>query len=168
MESFFNLLETVFFSKIIGDIDLYTILSGAMKFIFVLIVLLFISRIVRMISLDIKQTLRPQREKAASLRLMDDPAYFDFPIRSQYFLSDNNSIGRADDNSIVLKNPVISKHQARIVRHDGVFFIDDLKSTNVTMLNRKALEGPVQLVNGDIISMAGIEFLFGDGENYDF
>lgn len=163
MESFFNLLESIFFSKVIGDIDLYTILSGAMKFVFVLIVLLFISRIVKMISMDIRQTLRPERDQAPSLTLMDDPNYFDFPIRGKYFLSDNNTIGRSDDNSIVLKSPSISKHQARLMRHGGGFIIDDLNSTNRTQLNRKALQGPVQLKSGDIISMAGIEFLFVDG-----
>lgn len=52
--------------------------------------------------------------------------------------SDKNEImiGRNAENDIVIENLAVSKQHARIVKQDGVYYIEDLNSTNGTYLNK--------------------------------
>ena len=45
------------------------------------------------------------------------------------------SIGRADDNEVVLESPMVSRHHARIVPADERWFLEDRGSFNGTSLN---------------------------------
>ena len=47
------------------------------------------------------------------------------------------TIGRGEDNDIVLDAPQISRHHARLIRKDKKIFIEDLASANGTFLNGK-------------------------------
>ena len=168
MDGFFNAREALFFTQLFGKVTLYMIVSTILKFIFVLIVLVFISRIVRMITMDIRSTMRQRSVRAASLKLLSNPADFDFPVREEYFLSDNTSIGRADDNTIVIKDRQMSKHQAVIVQNGGHFLIDDLKATNPTQVNDEVVTQPVELHSRDMVALGSIHFVFlneADHEN---
>lgn len=61
------------------------------------------------------------------------------------------SIGRSADNDIVLNDPEVSRHHARIVRQGSIFSLEDLGSTNGTYLNSQRLTGPTPLADGDIV-----------------
>lgn len=166
MENFFVFLERLFFTDFVGTIDLYTILSTLLRFLFVLIVLSFVYSVVRMIVLDLRVSIAKAPLAKAYLKLLNDPYYFDFPIRDAYYLSDNTTIGRADDNSVVLKDPLISKHHAHILSDNGRYYIDDLGSTNVTLVNEVPVRQPVELTDRDIISLGSIHFMyFAGGED---
>lgn len=165
MESIFNVLETLFFTNIIGTLTLYEILSGLFKIIFALIALSFLYSIVKMVTLDIRASWYRRPASSASLKLCSAPSEFDFPIRSVYYLSDNTSIGRYDDNTIVLKDPRVSKHQARIVCNENRYFVDDLGSTNVTLLNGAMVLQPAELRSGDVLSFGDLKFTFLNGES---
>lgn len=163
MEVIFDVLESALFANIIGDITLYSILSTALKFIFVIIVLVFIYKIVRMITMDVRVTLSAPPIQADFLKLLSDPLLYDYPIKNEYYLSDNTTIGRADDNTIVIKDRQMSKYQARIIQNQGLYFIDDLGSTNPTMVNGYIISQPTQLNSHDVITVGGIDFAFVDG-----
>lgn len=45
------------------------------------------------------------------------------------------TIGRKSDNDLVIDNPAVSGHHARIVQEQGRFFVEDLGSTNGTFVN---------------------------------
>ena len=112
--------------------------------------------------------MRQRSVRAASLKLLSNPADFDFPVREEYFLSDNTSIGRADDNTIVIKDRQMSKHQAVIVQNGGHFLIDDLKATNPTQVNDEVVTQPLELHSRDMVALGGIHFVFlneADHEN---
>lgn len=49
------------------------------------------------------------------------------------------TVGRKDDNDIIIDNPAISGHHARIVRQGNKYFIEDLNSTNGTFISGKRI-----------------------------
>ena len=48
---------------------------------------------------------------------------------------DEITIGRVKSNDIHINNLAVSKHHARIIKNQGNYLIEDLKSTNGTYLN---------------------------------
>ena len=48
---------------------------------------------------------------------------------------DEITIGRVKSNDIHINNLAVSKHHARILKNQGNYLIEDLKSTNGTYLN---------------------------------
>ncbi|MDY3052609.1 MAG: FHA domain-containing protein [Ndongobacter sp.] len=167
MRELFTALEHIFFSKIVGEIDLYTILSTVLKFVFVVIVLSFIYTIVKMITQDIRSTWQQKAPEAAYLKLLSNAQNYDFPVRNEYYLSDNTTIGRADDNAIVIKDPRMSKYQARIIRENGRFFIDDLGATNPTLVNERSLKQPIELKTRDLVTLGDLDFAFVNGAEHE-
>jgi pSer/pThr/pTyr-binding forkhead associated (FHA) protein len=63
------------------------------------------------------------------------------------------TIGRSDDNLIVLADPAVSAHHSRIAwdARRGVYTIEDLGSVEGTFVNERSIGGPVKLHHGDII-----------------
>lgn len=57
-------------------------------------------------------------------------------------------IGRADDSTLVLTDDYASTRHARISLQDGVWFVEDLGSTNGTYLGQHKLTGPTPLEVG--------------------
>lgn len=63
-----------------------------------------------------------------------------------------NSIGRGEDNDIVIKDPAISKEHCRIlIDENSRFFLEDLHSKNATYLNGKELKKKTEIFYGDKI-----------------
>jgi pSer/pThr/pTyr-binding forkhead associated (FHA) protein len=58
------------------------------------------------------------------------------------------TIGRLPDNVVVIDNPAVSGHHARIVREGDSFVFEDLKSTNGTFVNGRHVSRHV-LQDGD-------------------
>lgn len=70
-------------------------------------------------------------------------------------------IGRSRDNDIVLEGDLAaSRKQARISRIGECYFLEDLSSTNGTLLNGKQLHGRVLLNQDDSITMGRRTFVF--------
>lgn len=70
------------------------------------------------------------------------------------------TIGRADDNDIVVHSVHVSRHHAE-VRWDGSrYLLQDLGSKNGTFLNGRRIEGPQPLRPGDIITIPDLELAY--------
>lgn len=74
-----------------------------------------------------------------------------------------NTIGRTDENFILLSDPSISRKHGRIVRDGDFYTAVDLNSSNGTRVNGKPLQAPRVLKVGDIVEFGDIEFVFVDG-----
>ncbi len=63
------------------------------------------------------------------------------------------TIGRSDDNVIVLADPTVSAHHCRIAwdSRRGFYTIEDLGSVEGTYVNERSIGGPVRLHHGDVI-----------------
>jgi pSer/pThr/pTyr-binding forkhead associated (FHA) protein len=66
---------------------------------------------------------------------------------------DSLSIGRDKTNDLILKDPRVSTHHARVVRREDSYFIEDLGSRNGTFVNgqrvtQQHLQGDEQIQIG--------------------
>lgn len=144
---------------------MFETVSYIIKFIFVLIIYLFIFGIMRLIYFDI-QSMRSKNSKAEGnhpyLKLLNQRERLDFKIEEAYSLDKNLSIGRTQENDIAFGDPFLSKKHARFAVREGQVFLEDLDSSNGTFVNGKRLNGGVEalLADGDKIRMGNVEFLF--------
>lgn len=71
-------------------------------------------------------------------------------------------VGRDLGNDIVVNDPEISRRHARLYKHGDHYLIEDLGSTNGTIVNGQKIRGPKQLTNHDYVAMGqniGYEFI---------
>lgn len=76
-----------------------------------------------------------------------------FPIASQFL-----TFGRDPDNDICLDDSEVSRHHARLIQEDDQIILEDLGSTNGTLVNGKAISGRHVLQPADIISIGSSVF----------
>ncbi|MBI4376293.1 MAG: FHA domain-containing protein [Elusimicrobia bacterium] len=69
------------------------------------------------------------------------------------------TIGRKTDNDIVIDNPAISGHHCRVSVQGGVYFVEDLESTNGTYVNEKRIK-KAGLHHNDVVGLAKHSLVF--------
>ena len=99
------------------------------------------------------------------LKLINKKEDLNFKVKEYYPVYDDvTTIGRSNDSDIVLQNKYISKDHCRIVKDEGLYFLEDLESSNGTYLNGEEVLDAVELKNRDIILVGRVEFLFVKGD----
>jgi len=74
-------------------------------------------------------------------------------------------IGRGEDSDLMLPNISVSRHHAQVVFHDGVASIEDLGSSNGTMVNGKSVKDAT-LSSGDEIVLGKFQMVYlGDASD---
>lgn len=68
-------------------------------------------------------------------------------------------IGRGTGCDISIPNRFVSTHHARIVPRDGAWLLEDLGSTNGTLVNGEPLDTPRLLQPGDCVQFGDTEFI---------
>ncbi|MGM0557710.1 MAG: FHA domain-containing protein [Myxococcota bacterium] len=76
-----------------------------------------------------------------------------------------NTIGRTDDNFILLSDPSISRRHAKIIRDGNRYTVVDLVSSNGTRLNGRKLDNSKRLKEGDLVEFGDVEFVFTSGDS---
>ena len=71
-----------------------------------------------------------------------------------------NTIGRTEDNYILLSDQSISRNHAKITNRGMLFYVTDLDSSNGTFVNNKKITGEHPLQAGDIIRFGNLSFVF--------
>ncbi len=141
---------------------MYSLISLAFKYIFIIIIYLFIFSIIRLIYLDIKSINTVTLEGGAYLKLINRIDSLPYKMREHYSIDEELTLGRHSENDIFIKDPFVSKKHFKIVEDENDFYLEDLESANGTYLNKERVEDVVKLSNGDIIKVGNIEFLFVD------
>lgn len=84
--------------------------------------------------------------------------------RRVHFTGADITVGRLEDNDLVLQKNNVSKRHARVMYSDGRYVVSDLHSTNGTYINGRRITAPVVLRQGDkiyvgdyILSLTDIE-----------
>ena len=75
------------------------------------------------------------------------------------------SIGRSPDNDIVVDDPTVSRHHARITVQDGKYQVQDLGSTSGTRVGGKDVT-LAQIASGDTIKLGNTEIGFNGAGKY--
>jgi pSer/pThr/pTyr-binding forkhead associated (FHA) protein len=75
-----------------------------------------------------------------------------------------NTIGRTDENFILLSDASISRRHAVISRDDHHHIVSDCGSSNGTRLNGKPVNSPLRLTPGDLVRFGNVEFVFTEGK----
>ncbi len=165
MEVIFDALRAIFFTKIIGDLDLYTILSSLLKYVFVFIVLYFVYLIVKLIFLDIKTVYQDAGVKKSALKpIVPDGSDNEYEV---FDLEDFVSIGRDFDNDLILDDTLVSRRHAIIIWKNDGYYLEDMKSSNGSFINDQKINEPIKLEDGDILTFGSTQYSFirGDEKN---
>ncbi len=143
---------------------IFELFSGVVKFILIGIVYLFILKVVKMVYLDISDTKRARRqitEGMAYLKYSGRKKDLEYKIYDTYAVKEETSIGRTRKNDICIPAPFMSSQHARIFFADGEFYLEDLGSTNGTLLNGKHVGNyTLTIKSGDKISFGSLKFTF--------
>jgi hypothetical protein len=82
------------------------------------------------------------------------------PIASEYaILKDEISVGRGEDNDIVIPHASVSRAHARLVRRDGGYELMDLNSTNGSFVNGQQVRGTAMVASGEQLRLGDIQFV---------
>ncbi len=80
-------------------------------------------------------------------------------IKEYPLLRDSITVGRAEDNTVVIDNLAVSSYHARIDKAGSEFILTDLQSTNGTFINENRVVSH-KLAHGDNISIGKHVLLF--------
>jgi adenylate cyclase len=83
-----------------------------------------------------------------------------------YLSQDEVSIGRKDDNDLVLSCLLVSKYHARIIRTSAGYILKDLRSVNGMKVNNERVEGQHFLKDKDKIQLGNVALIFNDAINF--
>lgn len=63
------------------------------------------------------------------------------------------TLGRRADTDVMIDDPSVSRRHAAIMFRDGSYYIEDLGSSNGTMVNGKPVTGEVRLSDADVVQL---------------
>jgi hypothetical protein len=151
----------------------YDPLSTALKFGFLAVLFLFLLVIARSSFRDLKRTAAPAPDATG---FHAAPGYAEvqrgvdawliaergggLERDARFDLLGGLSIGRSKDADIQIEDRYASGIHARLFSREGRHFVEDMKSTNGTLLNGAALDGEAELVDGDTVQIGDTVFRF--------
>ena len=152
----------------------YDPLSTALKFGFLAVLFLFLLVIARSAYRDLRRTASPAPDATGFHAAQ--PGYAEVQrgvdawliaerggglTRDERFdLLGGLSIGRSKDADVQIEDRYASGIHARLFSREGRHFVEDMKSTNGTLLNGAALNGEAELVDGDTVQIGDTVFRF--------
>ncbi|MGO9449864.1 MAG: FHA domain-containing protein [Candidatus Binataceae bacterium] len=82
------------------------------------------------------------------------------PIASEYVvLKDEVSLGRGEDNDIVIPHASVSRTHARLLRRNGAYELTDLNSTNGSYIDDRQIRGSTVVSSGSQLRLGDIRFV---------
>ena len=136
-------------------------LSPIFTLIIIAIVYMIIFTALRIMNKDIKGgTRRKSQKKAAGLEIIEPWNSYNLKRGGVIPLQGHITIVRKEDNTFMLDDPYVSGKHARIYAKSGDYIIEDLGSTNGTLVNDDQIEGKKYLETGDIIKIGNTVLKF--------
>lgn len=142
---------------------MFELISQVLKYVFIIIIYLFIFNILRLMYLDIRQMgTRGTSLENSYLKVVNRLDSLSFKMQEYYLLGGSVTLGRSSKNDIVIKDKFVSKNHLNITERNGIFYLEDLNSANGTYLNGEKVDAGtlIELQNGDKIGVGFIQFIF--------
>ncbi|HEU4706754.1 MAG TPA: FHA domain-containing protein [Solirubrobacterales bacterium] len=149
----------------------YDPVSVALKFGFLAVLYLFVLVIARSAFRDLRRTTSPAPDATGFHAV---PAYAEAPRgpdgwlvvergggleRGQRFdLIGGLSVGRSKEADVRIDDRYASSLHARVFSREGRFYVEDMSSTNGTLLNGATLQGEAELIDGDNVQIGDTVF----------
>ena len=132
-----------------------TIISSIMKYAIIAIIYLIIIFALRIMYKDIKGGAKKKAviKKTMGLEVIDRGENFNLRVGAVIPLNNELSVGRKADNLLILGDKYVSSEHARIYRKNTDYILQDLGSTNGTLMNKKKVKGMVVIKKGDEIKI---------------
>jgi len=145
-------------------------LAVALKFGFLAVLYLFLLWVTRTALRDLRGTASPGYETGYHEVLHGDAAGTDAWLvveeggglskGERFDLFGGISLGRSPEADVRLDDRYASGIHARVFNRGGGYFVEDMNSTNGTLLNSRELHGEAELSSGDKIRIGDTEFTF--------
>jgi hypothetical protein len=144
-------------------------LAVALKFGFLAVLYLFLLWVIRMALRDLRGVYSPGYETGYHDVLGGEGAHDAFLVVEEggglsagehFDLFGGVSLGRSADADIRLDDRYASGIHARVFNRSGAYYVEDMNSTNGTLLNSRELHGEAELSPGDVIRIGDTEFRF--------
>jgi hypothetical protein len=151
----------------------YAPLSVALKFGFLAVLYLFLLWIARSALKDLRGTLAPAPDATGFHQLAPSASMSPaldawlvaergggLQVGERFDLIGGLSIGRSSEADVRIEDRYASGIHARIFARDGRTWIEDMNSTNGTLLNDATLKGEAELIDGDVVRIGDTEFRY--------
>jgi hypothetical protein len=154
----------------------YDPVSVALKFGFLAVLYLFVLVIARSAFKDLRRTVAPAPDATG---FHAAPAFAEPPRgpdgwliaerggglqQGQRFdLIGGLSIGRSKEADVQIDDRYASSLHARVFSREGRFYVEDMNSTNGTLLNGATLQGEAELIDNDNVQIGDTAFRFEVG-----
>jgi hypothetical protein len=154
----------------------YDPISVALKFGFLAVLYLFVLVIARSALRDLRRTVSPAPDATG---FHAAPAFSEVPRGSdawlvverggglepeqRFDLIGGLSVGRSKESDVQIEDRYASSLHARVFSREGRFYVEDMNSTNGTLLNGATLVGEAELIDGDTVQIGDTVFRFEAG-----
>jgi len=151
----------------------YDPISVALKFGFLAVLYLFLLVIARSALKDLRRTVSPAPDATG---FHATPAFAEggrgadawlvaergggLDADERFDLIGGLSIGRSKDSDVRIEDRYASGIHARVFERGGRHFVEDMRSTNGTLLNGATLVGEAELIDGDAVQIGDTVFRF--------
>ncbi len=135
----------------------------ALRIAFIALIYLFLYRVARVSIRELVEfgsaaqaPVTPIMPSPASALELLDPAESSLPEGTLLPLEHYTTIGRREDNAIVIDDSFVSGNHAEIVFDAGSWWLSDPGSTNGTFLNGVAVHSRVQIASDDVVQFGRV------------
>ncbi|RRR65492.1 MAG: FHA domain-containing protein [Candidatus Viridilinea halotolerans] len=119
----------------------------------------FLWQVLRVVARDLRSAAAPQSHTPAPYGqlVVTSAGQTGIPVGKIFPLSPVSIIGRSTEVELALNDTFLSSEHARLELRDGVWWLEDLNSTNGTFLNGFEVRGSTELHAGDVVRIGRVE-----------
>lgn len=141
-----------------GRLMLQVGISAIFKYLIIGIVYIIIFTALIIMAKDIKVTKKRKPRKSFGLEVLASSEESNIEKGSVIPVHREILLGRKESGGIILIDPFVSSHHARIFIRNDELYIEDLGSTNGTFVNEEKIYDITSLRAGDKIRIGSFEF----------
>ena len=131
-------------------------ISLIMRYAIIAIIYIIIGFALRIMYKDMKGgsvKKKPVIKKTMGLEVIERGENFNLRVGAVIPLNDELTVGRKADNLLILGDKYVSSKHVRIFLKNSDYVLQDLKSTNGTLMNKKKVVDKVTIKKGDEIKI---------------